>query len=92
MKSETQSGREGSQSVIRRIRGIGKQNPEAAMAKVFTFLAVEPIPVPHTIRVNEGQYEGAPSPEERAFLLNTFEFEIRSLERMLGWDCSSWLK
>jgi hypothetical protein len=25
-------------------------------------------------------------------LKRIYEYEIRSLERMLGWDCSGWLK
>jgi hypothetical protein len=68
-----------------------RNDPEGTMTKVFVFLGMDPIPLSYTINYNEGGYEGTPSAEERAFLLSTFEFEIRCLERMLGWDCSSWL-
>jgi len=29
---------------------------------------------------------------EREYLHSIYEYEIRSLERLLGWDCSEWLK
>ena len=41
--------------------------------------------------VNSRPYEGAMSAQARDYLFHIFEFEIRQLERLLGWDCSDWL-
>jgi hypothetical protein len=65
--------------------------PEQTIQALFSFLGVAPLPVSQSILLNKGGYEDRPSPEEHAFLLDTFEFEIRAVERLLGWDCSSWL-
>jgi hypothetical protein len=40
---------------------------------------------------NTASYESAMGGRERDYLRRVFEGEIRSLEQMLGWDCSDWL-
>jgi hypothetical protein len=37
-------------------------------------------------------YAETMAPREWAYLKETFEYEIRSIERLLGWDCGAWLK
>jgi hypothetical protein len=68
-----------------------RDDPQRTMNRVFEFLDVQPMSLPETRIVNEGGYTEEPASEEREFLRRTFEYEIRALERMLGWDCSSWL-
>jgi hypothetical protein len=65
--------------------------PQSTRNRVFDFLGVGPIEFPENRIVNEGGYTEQPTSEEREFLRRTFEYEIRALERMLGWDCFSWL-
>ena len=38
-----------------------------------------------------GNYESLIGERERKYLADVFEYPIRDLERMLGWDCSGWL-
>jgi hypothetical protein len=68
-----------------------RDDPQGTMNRVFEFLGVSPMILPNKKIVNEGGYTVRPTSEEHDFLQRTFEHEIRSLERMLGWDCSSWL-
>jgi hypothetical protein len=68
-----------------------KRDPQSVMNEVFNFLGIEPIDLPYTVMSNEGKYESSLLREERDLLKEIFEHDIRSLERMLGWDCSSWL-
>ena len=50
------------------------------------------------IKINENIIDGAVSysrkisDEEKKFLMNTYEYDIKAVERLLNWDCSDWLK
>lgn len=66
--------------------------PGATMNMVYRFLGVAPIQVPRGLRARTGGYTTMASVRERRLLLDTFEFEIKALERMLGWNCSEWMK
>jgi hypothetical protein len=63
----------------------------AALARIADFLTIEEFPSIEIADINVGKSDVMPTSRERAFLLETFEFEIKALERMLGWDCSAWL-
>jgi hypothetical protein len=66
--------------------------PAVALSMIYTHIGVShhPFEVPLTRHV--GQYS-EPIPEEaRTLLENLFRAEIRSLEGLLGWDCSSWFE
>lgn len=58
---------------------------------VHRFLGVQPRPPAAPSAANAGEYESAMGQREKDHLRQVFEHEIRSLERMLGWDCSAWL-
>jgi len=66
-------------------------NPDVTMAEVFNFLYVDRVPILQTIKARAGAYKAKIPPDDRKRLLELFEFEVKQLERMLGWDCSSWL-
>lgn len=62
-----------------------------AVDRIWGFLGVErPAgePLPHA---NQRQYPAPMAEATRRMLADTFEAEIRGLERMLGWDLGSWL-
>jgi hypothetical protein len=42
--------------------------------------------------VHAREYGATISADEKRYLIGVFEEEIRELERLLGWDCSAWLK
>lgn len=65
--------------------------PQRTMDRVFRFLGVESVPVGSSLKVHHTPYETEMSREDWLFLVETFEFEIRALERTLGWDCRAWL-
>ncbi len=64
--------------------------PAQALSRVAEFLGIEPFPAMEPREVYSHPYMGAIDSASKQFLQSTFEFEIRALERMLGWDCSDW--
>ena len=62
---------------------------DATLKRVFEFAGVSPF-TRDDIRRRPKVYEPM-SASDRAYLTELFEPEIRSLERLLGWDCSDWL-
>ena len=65
--------------------------PQHTMNQIFDFLGIDSMDVPDNLRARSGGYRTRPTDKERQFLLDAYELEIRKLERLLGWDCSSWL-
>ena len=73
--------------------GEFRQSPHEILNKVWEFLDVPPVsikPLPQKYR-HSGTYDRAINNKEYSKLLFIYEYEIRQLERMLGWDCSAWL-
>ena len=68
-----------------------RNNPSAALGQVCAFLGAAPVTSVAQKTVHEKAYPTAMTVEEREFLRDAFEAEIRSLEHMLGWCCSDWL-
>jgi hypothetical protein len=66
--------------------------PTSALNEVCRFLDVSPLEMIVPMLAHVGRYPEAMSESEWNFLASTFEYEIRSLERMLDWDCSDWLR
>ena len=60
--------------------------------RVFDFLGVARLPSLAPQAAHVRPYAGRMSRREWQFLHEAFEFEIRALERMLGWDCGEWLR
>lgn len=68
------------------------QEPAAVLAKIAQFLGIAPFP-PLTAKIsNTREYNATMSEEEKRYLIEVFKSEIAELERLTGWDCSSWLQ
>jgi hypothetical protein len=66
---------------------------EEVLEKICRFLGIHAFPeiAPPMPRKPRHPYPGPMSVRERDYLSHVFEYEIRSLERILGWDCRRWL-
>jgi hypothetical protein len=67
-------------------------SPAAVLARIAGFLGIAPFPPVGEKTAHTRDYDTAMTEEERRHLVAVFEPEIRELERMLGWDCSAWLR
>jgi hypothetical protein len=68
-----------------------KNNAGQTLASVCRFLGVSMVADTSPKDVHSIPYVSPLSQQEKDYLLSVYEFEIRGLERMLGWDCSDWL-
>lgn len=69
-----------------------KHQPEQALRDVCEFLGVDLFSNIKVKNVHSRPYQSTKmSQKERAYLKSIFEYEIRSIERVLGWDCNDWL-
>lgn len=68
-----------------------RTSPREVLDRVCGFIGVAKLEsiVPQEVRVHV--YERDMAPEDKAWLKALYEYEIKSLERMLGWDCKEWL-
>lgn len=68
-----------------------KNQPQTTVDQVCDFLGVAKMPdiKPHII--NAKSYVTSMTAIDRAYLKEVYEYEIKELEHMLGWDCSEWL-
>jgi hypothetical protein len=66
--------------------------PEPALARIADFLGIARFAAAAPRNVHARPYQGPMSVEARRYLGDVFEFEIRSLERTFGWNCSKWLE
>jgi hypothetical protein len=69
-----------------------QRTPQAALARVTDFLGVERCARVEARNVNARPYEVPMSSAARGYLCDVFASEVADLERMLGWDCSDWLR
>ena len=63
-------------------------------ANTENFLEVDPLEIKNIDvkeNINSTPYVSKMSKKARDYLKSIFEFEIRSIERTLNWDCSDWL-
>jgi hypothetical protein len=65
--------------------------PAAVLARIANFLRIGPFPAVAPRIMHAYRYDATMSEEEKRYLLSAFMSEIRKLERVLGWDCSTWL-
>jgi len=67
------------------------ERPGTVLARITEFLGIASFsPVTPKI-MHAYRYDATMSEEEREYLVSTFKSEIRELERILEWDCSTWL-
>ena len=69
-----------------------RAEPAVVIDEVCAFIGVEPMEGIESLSAHVREYPAPMEPATRALLLRTYEFEIRQLERVLGWDCSDWLE
>lgn len=69
-----------------------KYQPQEALHEVYSFLGVDGGDAVSFKDVHSRKYDLPMTNKERSHLRYIYEFEIRELERELGWDCSDWLK
>ncbi len=66
--------------------------PEPTLQRVANFLGPIPFPRDAPEAANVRQYERPLSPQEWDYLAGFYAEVIPALERLLGWDCSRWLR
>lgn len=67
-------------------------NLSATLRTISDFLQIDDFPLSGPQIVHARDYITKLSQTEKEFLRQIFEFEIKQLERILGWDCSNWLE
>jgi hypothetical protein len=79
-----------SQTLILKSENL-RSEPQGTMDTVCDFLGVARINGLAEKNVFSFPYDAPMSREDRDFLRNIYRFEIKKLERLLGWDCREWL-
>ncbi len=69
-----------------------RNNPQAEIDRVCNFLGVKKIKLKDNIIDGAVKYRRKITEEEKSYLLNIYENEIREVQKLLNWDCSDWLK
>jgi hypothetical protein len=68
-----------------------KARPQEILQEVYHFLEVHEFQDIDAKIIHSRPYISSMTSQEKAYLRHIFEYEIRNLERVLGWDCSNWL-
>ena len=68
-----------------------RHTPNEVLKRICTFLKISHFPLIESKDVHCGSYSSRMENREREFLTSFFKKEVKSLESILGWDCSDWL-
>lgn len=68
-----------------------KNQPNEALKEVCSFLGIDNFENVNAREVHSRPYSSKMSDKEKEYLRFIFEYEIRGLERELGWELTSWL-
>lgn len=68
-----------------------RNEPLDLLRNVWDFLGLSPYDKIVPRQVHSRSYVSPMGQREKDYLVNLYEYEIRNLERLLGWDCSEWL-
>lgn len=68
-----------------------RKSPIDLLKKVWMFLGLNPQENILPREVHSRSYSSPMEEKEKEYLANLYEYEIKNLERILGWDCSEWL-
>jgi len=68
-----------------------KYQPNEALREVCEFLEVGRVGNIEVKTVHSRPYASGMSDREKKYLRLIFQYEIRNIERVLGWDCEDWL-
>jgi len=65
--------------------------PNETLEKVTNFLEINKFGTVESKNVHSRPYNSSITTEEKEYLVNIYEKEIKNLEKMTGWNCSDWL-
>jgi hypothetical protein len=68
-----------------------RNNPSDTLERVAEFLGIGRFQLIEAKNVHSSHYISSITTQEKNYLKNVYEREIKALERILGWDCSDWL-
>jgi|WetSurMetagenome_2_1015567.scaffolds.fasta_scaffold02674_9 hypothetical protein len=68
------------------------QFPQETLNQVCQFLEISPLQNVQSQRLHSRPYLQSMSSKEKNYLQGIFYSEIKELEKMLAWDCSTWLE
>lgn len=68
------------------------ENPQNCLNQICSHLGVAPMPAFNPRRSRVGPPREPMSPWARRYLHDCFDGEIMTLQTILGWDCSNWLR
>lgn len=68
-----------------------RSSPMDLLKNVWTFLGLSHYDKIAQRQVHSRPYISPMGKREKEYLINLYEYEVRNLERLLGWDCSAWL-
>jgi len=66
--------------------------PAEVLGRIANFLGIAPFPPLAEKTVHAREYDTKMSADEKRYLIDVYEQEVRELERLFGWDCSAWLR
>lgn len=69
-----------------------KKDLNHTLKKVTDFLNIDTFQCKHPVEVHTKEYDSKLSFNDFSYLRVQFHYEIRSLEKMLSWNCEKWLK
>ncbi len=70
-----------------------KTNQEIALKKILRFLGVDPDKMDYSPEiVHQREKHALLTEPDKAYLRELYEYDIRQVERLLGWDCRDWLE
>lgn len=67
-----------------------KRTPSFALNKISHFLGISAFPSLQHKVINSGKYSSDMPTSARQFLVEKFQSEIITIEKMLGWNCEHW--
>lgn len=68
------------------------QFPQPTLDKIYQFLDVSPLKNIQHQQIHSRSYLSPMTLQEKNYLKEIFYFEIKTLEKILNWDCSTWLE
>ena len=68
-----------------------RHKPQWVLDQICSFLGVSPMEVEPLTR-HQRKYPVEMQPEEKAYLKDLYQWEVRELEAITGWDCRDWLE
>jgi hypothetical protein len=68
-----------------------REDPKKCLNQILQFIEVSSLNTVEPINRHTRYCASPMSAEERDLLKQIYEFEIRNLDRITGWDCQDWL-